>query len=142
MVFHNEDGNPASANIKQALGRPHKGVKAFANSDVMYFFTSAQDGNPVQDDVRLCLGNDLKKAQDHSGGMYRDGGSGGSMGDDNAAVTASMIAWVDVILSVWIWVGHPADGSNGGDGDEVGHGQKSSSICTLVEGLWKPETDG
>ncbi|GJT11204.1 hypothetical protein Tco_0858246 [Tanacetum coccineum] len=27
---------------------------------------SAQDGEPLQDDVRLCLGNDLKKAQDHS----------------------------------------------------------------------------
>ncbi|GKB00666.1 hypothetical protein Tco_0828659 [Tanacetum coccineum] len=77
IVFHNEDGNPARANIKQALGylkdgdgdgysQPHKGVKASANSDVMYSFTSAQDGNPLQDDVRLCLGNDLKKAQDHS----------------------------------------------------------------------------
>ncbi|GJY83845.1 hypothetical protein Tco_0497221 [Tanacetum coccineum] len=77
IVFHNEDGNPARANIKQALGylkdgdgdgnsQPHKGVKASANSDVMYFFTSAQDGDPLQDDVRLCLGDDLKKAQDHS----------------------------------------------------------------------------
>ncbi|GJX92562.1 hypothetical protein Tco_0347148 [Tanacetum coccineum] len=77
IVFHNEDGNPARANIKQALGylkdgdgdgnsQPHKGVKASANSDVMYFFTSAQDGDPSQDDVRLCLGDDLKKAQDHS----------------------------------------------------------------------------
>ncbi|GJY58977.1 hypothetical protein Tco_0458869 [Tanacetum coccineum] len=61
MVFHNEDGNPARANIKQALGylkdgdgdgnsQPHKGVKASANSDVMYSFTSAQDGDPLQDD--------------------------------------------------------------------------------------------
>ncbi|GKB96852.1 FAR1-related sequence 5-like protein [Tanacetum coccineum] len=53
MVFHNEDGNPARANIKQALGsyeRPHKGVKASANSDIMYFFTSARDGDPLQDD--------------------------------------------------------------------------------------------
>ncbi|GJT96753.1 hypothetical protein Tco_1092271 [Tanacetum coccineum] len=78
MVFHNEDGNPTRANIKQALGylkdgdgnshyeRPHKGVKASANSDIMYFFTSAQDGDPLQDDVRLCLGDDLKKAQDHN----------------------------------------------------------------------------
>ncbi|GKA28673.1 hypothetical protein Tco_0714918 [Tanacetum coccineum] len=64
-------------NIKQAIGslkmergdvstQPHKGVKASANSDVMYFFTSARDSDPSQDDVRLCLGNDLKKAQDHS----------------------------------------------------------------------------
>ncbi|GJW90135.1 hypothetical protein Tco_0167688 [Tanacetum coccineum] len=77
IVFHNEDGNPARANIKQALGylkdgdedgnsQPHKGVKASTNSDVMYSFTSAQDGDPLQDDVRLCLGDDLKKAQDHS----------------------------------------------------------------------------
>ncbi|GJU62492.1 putative ribonuclease H-like domain-containing protein [Tanacetum coccineum] len=44
----------------------YKGVKASANSDVMYSFTSAQDGDPLQDDVRLCLGDDLKKAQDHS----------------------------------------------------------------------------
>ncbi|GKA18305.1 hypothetical protein Tco_0698142 [Tanacetum coccineum] len=50
----------------QTSSRPHKGVKASANSDVMYFFTSAQDGNPVQDDVRLCLSDDLKKAQDHT----------------------------------------------------------------------------
>ncbi|GKA16931.1 ribonuclease H-like domain-containing protein, partial [Tanacetum coccineum] len=45
---------------------PHKGVQASASSDVMYSFTSAQDGDPLQDDVRLCLGDDLKKAQDHS----------------------------------------------------------------------------
>ncbi|GJW04015.1 hypothetical protein Tco_1562871, partial [Tanacetum coccineum] len=62
MVFHNEDGNPARANIKQALGRPHKGVQASTSSDVMYSFTSAQDGDPLQEDVRLCLGDDLKKA--------------------------------------------------------------------------------
>ncbi|GKC21633.1 hypothetical protein Tco_1023783, partial [Tanacetum coccineum] len=31
--------------------QPHKGVKASANSDVMYFFTSAQDGDPSQDDI-------------------------------------------------------------------------------------------
>ncbi|GJS35912.1 hypothetical protein Tco_0534294 [Tanacetum coccineum] len=30
---------------------------------------NAQDGNPVQDDVRLCLSDDLKKAQDHSQGQ-------------------------------------------------------------------------
>ncbi|GJZ98684.1 hypothetical protein Tco_0671137 [Tanacetum coccineum] len=46
--------------------RPHKGVKAFANSDVMYFFTSAHRWRSIQDDVRLCLDDDLKKAQDHS----------------------------------------------------------------------------
>ncbi|GKC91746.1 hypothetical protein Tco_1152395, partial [Tanacetum coccineum] len=74
-VLHNEDGNPARANIKQALGsyeRPHKGVKAFANSDIVYFFTSAQDGDQLQDDVRLWLGDDLKKAQDHNQRQVKD----------------------------------------------------------------------
>ncbi|GJR94059.1 hypothetical protein Tco_0266233 [Tanacetum coccineum] len=74
-VLHNEDGNPARANIKQALGsyeRSHKGVKASANSDIVYFFTSAQDGDPLQDDVRLCLGDDLKKAQDHNQRQVKD----------------------------------------------------------------------
>ncbi|GJU03177.1 hypothetical protein Tco_1113515 [Tanacetum coccineum] len=53
-VFHNEDGNPARANIQQALGsyeRSHKGVKASANSDIVYFFTTAQYGDPLQDDI-------------------------------------------------------------------------------------------
>ncbi|GJS13259.1 hypothetical protein Tco_0407731, partial [Tanacetum coccineum] len=91
-VFHNEDGNPTRANIKQALvgdlcilqnqlvstgkkmsyERSHKGVKASANSDIVYFFTSAQDGDPLQDDVRLCLGDDLKKAQDHNQRQVKD----------------------------------------------------------------------
>ncbi|GKA00060.1 hypothetical protein Tco_0672610 [Tanacetum coccineum] len=83
IVFHNEDGNPARANIKQALGylkdgdgdgnsQPHKGVKASANSDVMYLFTSAQDGDPLQDDVRVYLGDDLKKAQDHTWEQFKE----------------------------------------------------------------------
>ncbi|GJY70319.1 hypothetical protein Tco_0474022 [Tanacetum coccineum] len=78
--FHNEDGNPARANIKQALGNNLKmememeipSVKASANSDIVYFFTSAQDGDPLQDDVRLCLADDLKKAQDHNQRQVND----------------------------------------------------------------------
>ncbi|GJR91209.1 hypothetical protein Tco_0215220 [Tanacetum coccineum] len=73
IVFHNEDGNPARANIKSAkdilkmeMEMEIPSVKASANSDVMYSFTSAQDGDPLQDDVRLCLDDDLKKAQDYS----------------------------------------------------------------------------
>ncbi|GJZ00730.1 hypothetical protein Tco_0518159 [Tanacetum coccineum] len=54
-----------TSNKRSSYERPHKGVKASANSDIMYFFTSTQDGDPLQDDVRLCLGDDLKKAQDH-----------------------------------------------------------------------------
>ncbi|GJX60362.1 hypothetical protein Tco_0291752 [Tanacetum coccineum] len=46
--------------LLRSYERPHKGVKASANSDVMYFFTSAQDGNQLQNDERLCLGDDLK----------------------------------------------------------------------------------
>ncbi|GKB02176.1 hypothetical protein Tco_0830265 [Tanacetum coccineum] len=52
--------------VRVEVLRPHKGVRASANSDVMYSFTSAQDGDPLQDDLRLCLGDDLKKAQNHS----------------------------------------------------------------------------
>ncbi|GJS18813.1 hypothetical protein Tco_0413285 [Tanacetum coccineum] len=52
--------------IKMEMEMEIPSVKASANSDVKYSFTSAQDGEPLQDDVRLCLGNDLKKAQDHS----------------------------------------------------------------------------
>ncbi|GJR82481.1 hypothetical protein Tco_0153266, partial [Tanacetum coccineum] len=79
--------------IVVTIKRPHKGVKASANSDIMYSFTSAQDGNPLQDDVRLCLGDDLKKAQDHSQrqAIYHrdsivDGGTkiGGEIGDSLA----------------------------------------------------------
>ncbi|GKA77462.1 hypothetical protein Tco_1566768, partial [Tanacetum coccineum] len=52
--------------LKMEMEMEIPSVKASANSDVMYSFTSAQDGDPLQDDVRLCLGDDLKKAQDHS----------------------------------------------------------------------------
>ncbi|GKD94872.1 hypothetical protein Tco_1374709, partial [Tanacetum coccineum] len=52
--------------LKMEMEMEIPSVKASANSDVMYSFTSAQDGDPSQDDVRLCLGDDLKKAQDHS----------------------------------------------------------------------------
>ncbi|GKE35443.1 hypothetical protein Tco_1454765 [Tanacetum coccineum] len=75
--IHYEDGNPARAYIKQALGsfkdgdrdgdtQSHKGVKASANSDIIFFFTSAQDGNKLLDDERLSLADDLKKAHDQN----------------------------------------------------------------------------
>ncbi|GJX38157.1 hypothetical protein Tco_0251460 [Tanacetum coccineum] len=73
--IHNEDGNPARAKIKQALGTFKDGdgntlyqqsVKASANSDIIFFFTSAQDGNRLLDDERLSLADDLKKAHDHN----------------------------------------------------------------------------
>ncbi|GKC29275.1 hypothetical protein Tco_1036569 [Tanacetum coccineum] len=40
--------------------------KASAHSDIIYFFTSAQDGDISQDNERLYLADDLKKAQDHN----------------------------------------------------------------------------
>ncbi|GKF95520.1 hypothetical protein Tco_0288255, partial [Tanacetum coccineum] len=52
--------------LKMEMEMEIPSVKASANSDVMFFFTSAQDDDLSQDDVRLCLGDDLKKAQDHS----------------------------------------------------------------------------
>ncbi|GJX59026.1 retrovirus-related pol polyprotein from transposon TNT 1-94 [Tanacetum coccineum] len=41
-------------------------VKASANSDIIFFFTSAQDGNKLLDDERLSLADDLKKAHDQN----------------------------------------------------------------------------
>ncbi|GKA29287.1 hypothetical protein Tco_0715532, partial [Tanacetum coccineum] len=58
MVFHNEDGNPARANIKQALGVKFPQTLASCIS-----FTIAQDGDPIKEDCRLIvLDADLKKA--------------------------------------------------------------------------------
>ncbi|GJT84138.1 RNA-directed DNA polymerase, eukaryota [Tanacetum coccineum] len=121
MVFHNEDGNPARANIKQALGylkdgdgdgnsQPHKGVKASANSDVMYFFTSAQDGDPSQDDVRLCLGDDLKKAQDHS---QRQASLFRQLSSSDSAFLESVISLEELKDAVWGCAGSKIPGPNG-----------------------------
>ncbi|GJW29574.1 hypothetical protein Tco_0046449, partial [Tanacetum coccineum] len=52
--------------------RSHKGLKASANSDIVYFFTSAQDGNTLQDDERLDLADDLMKAQVHNQRQVND----------------------------------------------------------------------
>ncbi|GJV70655.1 hypothetical protein Tco_1490650 [Tanacetum coccineum] len=59
-------------NLKMEMEMEITSVKASANSDIVYFFTSAQDGDPLQDDVRLCLGDDLKKAQDHNQRQVKD----------------------------------------------------------------------
>ncbi|GJU16601.1 hypothetical protein Tco_1144567 [Tanacetum coccineum] len=69
--YHNEDGNPARANIKQALGS-HKdgdGVILFQDQEKYEHDgpqdTRPQDGERSQDDdQRLDLADDLKKAQD------------------------------------------------------------------------------
>ncbi|GJY70350.1 hypothetical protein Tco_0474053 [Tanacetum coccineum] len=51
---------------KPTVMKDHKGVKASANSDIIFFFTSAQDGNKLLDDERLSLADDLKKAHDQN----------------------------------------------------------------------------
>ncbi|GJT08146.1 hypothetical protein Tco_0842608 [Tanacetum coccineum] len=68
MVFHNEDGNPARANIKQALGYLKDGdgdgnsqhlryqVSKLRQLDVMCFFTRDNDTIPSQDDVKIMNG--------------------------------------------------------------------------------------
>nr|GEU42041.1 putative reverse transcriptase domain-containing protein [Tanacetum cinerariifolium] len=62
--YHSEDGNPARANIKQALG-------SFLNQE-SYELVGPQDTSSQHDersqvnDQRLDLADDLKKAQDHT----------------------------------------------------------------------------
>ncbi|GKD57573.1 hypothetical protein Tco_1290960, partial [Tanacetum coccineum] len=38
-------------NLKMEMEMEIPSVKASANSDIVYFFTSAQDGEPLQDDA-------------------------------------------------------------------------------------------
>ncbi|GJZ76860.1 hypothetical protein Tco_0641532, partial [Tanacetum coccineum] len=61
--YHNEDGNPARANIKQALGS-FQDQERYEHVDPQDI--RPQDGERSQDnDQRLDLADDLKKAQDH-----------------------------------------------------------------------------
>ncbi|GJS46378.1 hypothetical protein Tco_0596499 [Tanacetum coccineum] len=48
--FNNEDGKSSIANIKQALGRPHKVSKLPQTRCQVDQFTSAQDGRTLQDE--------------------------------------------------------------------------------------------
>nr|GEZ65720.1 hypothetical protein [Tanacetum cinerariifolium] len=63
LKYHSEDGNPARANIKQALG-------SFQDQE-RYEHVHTQDTRPQDDDIsqvddqRYDLADDLKKAQDH-----------------------------------------------------------------------------
>ncbi|GJU11250.1 retrovirus-related pol polyprotein from transposon TNT 1-94 [Tanacetum coccineum] len=78
IVVHNEDGNPARANIKLALGYLKDGdgdgnsqylrCQVSKLPQTLMSLHSSQGNNmlSIQDDVRLCLDDDLKKAQDHS----------------------------------------------------------------------------
>ncbi|GKB01773.1 hypothetical protein Tco_0829817 [Tanacetum coccineum] len=52
--------------LKMEIEMEIPSVKAFANSDIIFFFTSAQDGNKSLDDERLSLADDLKKAHDQN----------------------------------------------------------------------------
>ncbi|GJU18272.1 hypothetical protein Tco_1146238 [Tanacetum coccineum] len=91
-----------------------------------------------------CSDSGISSLRSTGDGMDRDGGSGGSEGDGNAAVTASMRAWVDAILSVCIWVRHPDDGGKGGEcaGGAVylarrspAEGAKSRGLLASISGL-------
>ncbi|GJZ17528.1 retrovirus-related pol polyprotein from transposon TNT 1-94 [Tanacetum coccineum] len=62
----------SSIRVIRSYERSHKGVKASANSDIVYFFTSAQDGNTLQDDERLDLVDDLMKSQVHNQRQVND----------------------------------------------------------------------
>ncbi|GJX18316.1 hypothetical protein Tco_0219148 [Tanacetum coccineum] len=53
IVFHNEEGNPAYRPISNKALDLHKGTTS-ANTAVMYSSQVTQDGDPLQDDVRLC----------------------------------------------------------------------------------------
>ncbi|GJY02862.1 putative ribonuclease H-like domain-containing protein [Tanacetum coccineum] len=55
-----------SDHLKMEMEMEIPSVKASANSDIIFFFTSAQDGNRLLDDERLSLADDLKKAHDHN----------------------------------------------------------------------------
>ncbi|GKD24373.1 hypothetical protein Tco_1230587, partial [Tanacetum coccineum] len=58
--------------LKMEMEMEIPSVKASANSDIVYFFTSAQDGNTLQDDERLDLADDLMKAQVHNQRQVND----------------------------------------------------------------------
>ncbi|GJY97953.1 hypothetical protein Tco_0514863, partial [Tanacetum coccineum] len=55
-----------SDHLKMEMEMEIPSVKASTNSDIIFFFTSAQDGNKLLDDERLSLADDLKKAHDQN----------------------------------------------------------------------------
>ncbi|GJU39074.1 hypothetical protein Tco_1192031 [Tanacetum coccineum] len=59
-------GYKVSDHLKMEMEMEIPSVKASANSDIIFFFTSAQDGNKLLDDERLSLADDLKKAHDQN----------------------------------------------------------------------------
>ncbi|GJW12911.1 hypothetical protein Tco_1578738 [Tanacetum coccineum] len=52
--------------VKRLMKRPHKVSKLPQTLNVHVYLHKCNKRRPLQDDVRLCLGDDLKKAQDHS----------------------------------------------------------------------------
>ncbi|GJZ56534.1 hypothetical protein Tco_0611727 [Tanacetum coccineum] len=68
VIYRDRDDNKKMMridedNLKMEMEMEIPSVKASA---------SAQDGDPLHDDVRLCLGDDLKKAQDHNQRQVKD----------------------------------------------------------------------
>ncbi|GJW32964.1 hypothetical protein Tco_0052996 [Tanacetum coccineum] len=71
LKYHSEYGNPARANIKQALGRTSRTKHSSFQDQERYEHVSPQDTRshdgerPQADDQRLDLADDLKESQDH-----------------------------------------------------------------------------
>nr|GEU70545.1 hypothetical protein [Tanacetum cinerariifolium] len=71
LKYHSKDGNPARANIKQALGRRSTYIISSFQDRNKYEHVGLQDTRPQDgersqdDDQRLDLADDLNKAQDH-----------------------------------------------------------------------------
>ncbi|GJS86607.1 hypothetical protein Tco_0769243 [Tanacetum coccineum] len=66
LVMKFEHPSDTKDHLKMEMEMEIPSVKASANSDIIFFFTSAQDGNRLLDDERLSLADDLKKAHDQN----------------------------------------------------------------------------
>ncbi|GJX51824.1 putative ribonuclease H-like domain-containing protein [Tanacetum coccineum] len=66
LVILPEHPSDTKDHLKMEMEMEIPSVKASANSDIIFFFTSAQDGNKLLDDERLSLADDLKKAHDQN----------------------------------------------------------------------------
>ncbi|GJS44602.1 hypothetical protein Tco_0594723 [Tanacetum coccineum] len=66
LVILPEHLSDTKDHLKMEMEMEIPSVKASANSDIIFFFTSAQDGNKLLDDERLSLADDLKKAHDQN----------------------------------------------------------------------------
>ncbi|GJR58321.1 hypothetical protein Tco_1032411 [Tanacetum coccineum] len=66
LVILPEHPSDTKDHLKMEMEMEIPSVKASANSDIIFFFTSTQDGTKLLDDERLSLADDLKKAHDQN----------------------------------------------------------------------------